>query len=293
VEQIKEYSNCPICNCAMFTDHLLVTDHMISKEQFKIVKCNECGFHFTNPIPTRNNIGSYYKSEEYVSHSSSTKGLINKAYAFVRGITLKRKVQLIQSITKGNEIVDIGSGTGHFVNALINSGFSVKGFEPDEDARNFAHTNFTIQLQELSGIHTLDDLSVDVITMWHVLEHVYDLKNDINEYVRVLKNGGKLVVAVPNMSSWDAKYYKSYWAAYDVPRHLYHFQEETIKKLMLQFNLECVSVLPMKFDSYYVSMLSEKYKSGSTLKGILNGFRSNLNASKGGFSSQIYVFEKK
>jgi predicted SAM-dependent methyltransferase len=129
--------------------------------------------------------------------------------------------------------------------------------------------------------------------MWHVLEHVYHLKRDIAELVRILKPDGSLIIAVPNMSSKDAKQYKEFWAAYDVPRHLYHFQKETIVNLMSQFNLSCKEILPMKFDSYYVSMLSEKYKNGKLVSGVLNGLKSNLDAKSGGFSSQIYVFRKK
>ena len=161
------------------------------------------------------------------------------------------------------------------------------------DARSFANQQFNLSLEKLDTLTSISSDSKDLITMWHVLEHVYHLKRDLSEIVRVLKTGGYLFIAVPNMDSWDAKFYKSYWAAYDVPRHLYHFQENTIKKLIETFGLVHRDTLPMKFDSYYVSMLSEKYKGGSMLKGILNGFISNAKSMKGGYSSQIYVFVKK
>lgn len=293
MEHTKEYSHCPVCDGSELSLHLAVKDHMITKETFSIVRCQSCGFHFTNPIPAENVIGDYYKSEEYVSHSSSKSGLINKAYNMVRNITLKQKVKLIGRLSKGKNLLDIGAGTAHFLNAARQAGFEVQGLEPDADAKQFAKQEFGINLEELSELASIDSGSKDVITMWHVLEHVYHLKRDVAEFVRVLKQDGVLIIAVPNMSSWDAKHYKEFWAAYDVPRHLYHFQENTIQNLMEQFGMKCVEILPMKFDAFYVSMLSEKYKGGSVVKGILNGRKSNAKAKKYGFSSQIYIFRKK
>lgn len=292
MEQIKYYTNCPVCESSDFSNHLTLADHMITKEVFSVVKCNSCGFHFTNPIPSEEVIGNYYKSENYISHSNSKSGLINKAYNVVRKITLKKKVNLVSRLAKGKNLLDIGSGTGHFLNESKITGFDVQGLEPDEDAKKFAKDEFSLSLEDLEEIIKIDSNSKDVITMWHVLEHVYHLKRDLSEFVRVLSDDGVFIVAVPNMSSWDAKHYGTFWAAYDVPRHLYHFQEATIKKLFSQFNLDCVEILPMKFDSFYVSMLSEKYKSGKVVSGVINGLKSNMMAKKHGFSSQIYVFKK-
>ena len=292
MEQIKNYTNCPVCEYSEFSNHLTVTDHMITKEVFAIVYCISCGFHFTNPIPSEEVVGNYYKSENYISHSSSNTGLINKAYNLVRNITLKRKVKLVSRLAQGKELLDIGAGTGHFLNAAKGASFIVQGLEPDEDAKKFAKSEFLLSLEDLEEIVKIESNSKDVITMWHVLEHVFHLKRDLSEFVRVLNDDGVFIVAVPNMSSWDAKHYGAFWAAYDVPRHLYHFQESTIKNLFSQFNLDCVEVLPMKFDSFYVSMLSEKYKSGNIFSGIINGLKSNLKAKNNGYSSQIYVFKK-
>lgn len=292
MEQEHTHTNCPVCAGTEFKLHLNLQDHMITKESFSIVRCASCGFHFTNPIPAENVIGNYYKSDAYVSHSSSNVGLINRVYTIVRNITLRNKVNLISRLSKGKLLLDIGAGTGHFLNASKLAGFEVVGLEPDLDAKNFAKQNFDLTLEPLDSIFTMDSNSKDVITMWHVLEHVYYLKRDLAEYVRVLKSNGTLIIAVPNMSSWDAEHYQSYWAAYDVPRHLYHFQESTIKKLLAEFDMKCVEILPMKFDAFYVSMLSEKYKGGSFVKGIVNGLKSNLRSKNRGFSSQIYVFKK-
>ena len=285
--------NCPVCDAVENELFLTVPDHMITKETFQVVRCKSCGFHFTNPIPQESEIGKYYKSEEYISHSSNNRGIVNKAYNVVRNITLKRKLKLITRLSSGKELLDVGAGTGHFLNVCKNAGWSVQGLEPDEDARDFAKENFSLLLDPLTDLFELKENSKDVITMWHVLEHVYHLKRDVAELVRILKPDGVLIIAVPNMSSSDAQKYKELWAAYDVPRHLYHFQKESILNLMSQFNLECKEILPMKFDSYYVSMLSEKYKNGNIVSGVLNGLKSNLAASSGGFSSQIYIFKQK
>ena len=293
MEHIKKYEACPGCDHTQFETHVQVKDWMITQESFTIQKCLGCGFHFTNPIPSEETIGSYYKSEEYVSHSSTNKGLVNKLYNLVRTITLDRKVSLIRSYAKGNAVLDIGSGTGHFLNACNLAGLDVQGLEPDSDARSFAKESFGLELQPLETLQTIESNSKDIITMWHVLEHVYHLKRDVAEITRVLKDKGTLFVAVPNMNSFDAKVYKEHWAAYDVPRHLYHFQENTIKKLFSQFDMECVNIYPMKFDSYYVSMLSEKYKGGNILKAFFNGWLSNMKSDTNGFSSQIYVFKNK
>ena len=292
MEQLEKLDACPVCEHGEFKEFIALKDWMITKEEFTIVKCSSCGFHFTNPIPAESIIGNYYKSEEYVSHSSSNKGIINRVYSIVRNYTLKQKVKLLSNYTKGNSLLDIGAGTGHFLNLAQFKGFQIQGLEPDVDARSFATQNFDLTLEPLDTLVNISSESKDIVTMWHVLEHVYHLKRDLSEIVRVLKTGGYLFIAVPNMDSWDAKFYKSYWAAYDVPRHLYHFQEESIELLLNSFGMKCVEVLPMKFDAYYVSMLSEKYKKGSVVDGIINGLKSNLYAKNNGYSSQIYVFKK-
>jgi len=284
---------CPICNGSQFESFLTAVDYTVSHETFTIVKCSGCGFHFTNPIPAENEIGKYYKSESYVSHSSSSKGIINKIYLQVRKYTLKKKLKLIQKEAKGKALLDVGAGTGHFLNVCQLNGFESLGLEPDEDARNFAKTNFNLQLIPSQQLHNLPDKSRDVITMWHVLEHVYDLRNDLAKITSVLKDDGVLIVAVPNMNSYDAKHYKEFWAAYDLPIHLYHFTPNDIKNLFEQYNFQIDKILPMKFDSFYVSMLSEKYKGGNLFKAFLVGLKSNWQAKTDSYSSQIYILRRK
>lgn len=283
---------CVVCGKKEFKPFLQLKDHMITKEEFTIVSCTNCGFHFTNPIPEKDKIGAYYKSEEYISHSSSNKGLINYLYNVVRKRTLKQKVSWVKNAVHGNRLLDIGSGTGHFLKTAKESGFDGYGIEPDEDARNFAHKENHVRSCEQSELYNLENNSVDVITMWHVLEHVYDLRKDIQRMHEILSAGGKLFVAVPNMNSYDARYYKEYWAAYDVPRHLYHFQQQDIARLFMDLGFELEKVIPMKYDSYYVSMLSEKYKKRISLFGGIIGWISNRKAKKYGYSSQVYVLQK-
>lgn len=291
MEQLNK-TNCPICESGSFSDFMKVKDHMITQEDFQIVSCNACGFHFTNPIPSLETIGEYYKSDAYVSHSSSKKGIINSLYNIVRNYTLKKKVSLLKFLSSGKNLLDIGAGTGHFLDQAKQTGFVVEGLEPDQDAVKFASTNFNVDLCPLSHLYEIENESKDFVTMWHVLEHVYKLKQDFQQIVNVLKKGGYLIIAVPNLESYDAKLYKEFWAAFDVPRHLYHFRKTDIENLAKQFDLRLEQVRPMKFDSYYVSMLSEKYKNGSILKAFWNGFMSNAKSSKGGYSSQIYILRK-
>jgi len=293
MENYKNINNCPICNQESFTDFLECIDYTVSKDKFNIVSCDSCGFHFTNPIPIESEIGDYYKSESYISHSSTNKGLINKIYHKVRNYTLKQKVKLIERLSLGKNHLDIGAGTGHFINATSQAGFNSFGLEPDEDARNLAVKSFNVNIQPLEQIHKLEDKSMDVITMWHVLEHVYELQNDLKKITSLLKENGVMIVAVPNMNSYDAKKYKEFWAAYDLPIHLYHFVPNDIRNLFGQFNMEVAEILPMKFDSYYVSMLSEKYKGGNIISAFFTGLKSNIKANSESYSSQIYILKKK
>lgn len=284
---------CPICNKTSFNHFLETKDHMITKELFSVVSCVSCGFHFTNSIPERDNIGDYYKSEVYVSHSSSKKGFINRLYNRVRKRTLQQKVNWINENANGRNLLDLGCGTGHFLRAAIDAGFNGIGVEPDDDARSFAQSENNISPLTQVELYNLEKGSFDVITMWHVLEHVYDLKKDVETLTQLLTEKGTIFIAVPNMNAYDARKYRSFWAAYDVPRHLYHFQENDIRNLFGQFDFELTKVLPMKFDSYYVSLLSEKYLGGSFFKALLSGFISNRKAKKYGFSSQVYVLKRK
>jgi ubiquinone/menaquinone biosynthesis C-methylase UbiE/transcription elongation factor Elf1 len=284
--------HCPICNHSEFEKHIDCVDYTVSNETFTIVKCKSCGFHFTNPVPIESEIGNYYKSDSYVSHSATKKGLIFKIYHLVRSYTLKQKVKLITTLSKGKNHLDIGAATGHFLNASTKAGFNSIGLEPDKDARQFAQSTFNVNIKPLEHLYEIKENAVDVITMWHVLEHVYNLRKDLDQITKILKDDGVMIVAVPNMGCYDAKKYKEYWAGYDVPIHLYHFQPNDIKNLFEQYNMSIEQILPMKFDSYYVSMLSEQYKGGNIIKAFWTGFVSNFKATNETYTSQIYILRK-
>lgn len=295
---MNNISNCPICDSQKSHHFITCKDYTVSNEDFKIVECDSCNFRYTNPIPTEDKIGEYYKSEDYISHSGTKKGIVNWLYHKVRNHTLKKKYQLVSKHAKENSLLDIGCGTGDFLGYVNQKGWQVKGLEPDGDARALGEKNHGISIQSTEELHQLPNESYGAITMWHVLEHVYHLNKDVEKIKSLLKKDGTLFVAVPNCSSADAQKYGEYWAAYDVPIHLYHFRPQNIKDLFAKYNMEVTDILPMKFDSYYVSLLSEKYKRGNKgfsigalFSGFFSGLSSNMKAKGNKYSSQIYVIK--
>ena len=292
---MEEVYACPICNSEESLPFLECIDHTVSREIFSIVECKKCKFRYTNPRPTEAEIGAYYKSEAYISHTNSGKGPVNFIYKQVRKYTLGQKFKLISSLVSGNSILDYGSGAGSFLNYCRKKNWETKGVEPDKETRERVVNELDLEIITPAQISTLSKKEFDVVTLWHVLEHVHQLKGTLGVLVDSLKQDGALVIAVPNCASWDAIRYEKNWAAYDVPRHLYHFQPTDISNLFKEFNLKVVDVLPMVFDSYYVSMLSETHKGTSLgfFRGVVAGFISNLKGDpKKSYSSQIYILRK-
>lgn len=293
---MEKLSRCLICDSEESAPFMVCKDYTVSRETFNVVQCGSCGFKFTNPRPEEDKLGEYYKSEEYVSHSNTKKGFINFTYHMVRKYTLLKKLQLISKYFKTGNILDIGCGTGEFLNVCKNAKWNTTGIEPSPDARKMAIKNYNLNVKEEIEIKNLEKESYDIITMWHVLEHVPGLNERIEDLKRLIKPNGIIIIAVPNCNSLDAKVYKEHWAAHDVPRHLYHFTPKDIESIFKKHGLKMFRVLPMVFDSFYVSMLSEKIKTGKTnlFIALWNGFRSNLSAIKSGktYSSQIYLIRK-
>ncbi|PSR55302.1 methyltransferase [Adhaeribacter arboris] len=293
----ERLDRCPICNKELFKNFLIVKDNSVSKESFVIVQCENCGFKFTNPRPDESSIGNYYQSEEYISHTNKATGLTNKAYKVVRTYTIKQKVDLINRFSPKDTILDYGCGTGNFLEACKKNGWLVQGYEPNNLARTQAEELLNQKIAgEASALEQIENESLQVITLWHVLEHIHALNETFKKLTQLTKKGGNIIVAVPNADSHDAQVYKENWAAYDVPRHLYHFNQATMKRFLKKHKIELLETIPMKFDAYYVSMLSEKYISGNNelIKSVLNGFKSNSYASKNAndYSSLIYVGKK-
>ncbi|MBA4198435.1 MAG: class I SAM-dependent methyltransferase [Chitinophaga sp.] len=292
------YTNCPSCQSSNISKVLRAKDYTVSNQIFEIWHCNNCTLRFTQNIPDTVNIGSYYQSTAYVSHSDTQEGLINKLYHLIRNRTLQTKKQLIiaESGLQKGALLDVGAGTGAFSNTMQQAGWAVTGLEPDDTARKVAADKYQLQLQSPENLFKQNNKSFDVITMWHVLEHVHDLHQYIETFYKILQPNGILVIAVPNYTSYDAELYHQYWAAYDVPRHLYHFSPKSIELLMAAKGLTVNAFKPMWFDSFYVSMLSEQYKNGkgNLLKAVWNGFISNLKTigNSKNCSSVIYVIKK-
>jgi len=273
---------------------LKVTDHSVSKEKFELIEDTTYGFLVTTPLPDISELAKYYETEEYISHTDTKRNLFEKVYHLVREYAIKKKVALINTEQIKGSLLDIGCGTGDFLAAAKNNGWSVTGIEPNENARTKANTKTNNSVFETLKLESLPENSFDVITLWHVLEHLPDLESHVNVFRKLLKPNGSLIIAVPNYKSFDANHYKQFWAAYDVPRHLWHFSQTSIKKLFQNFQIELNKTIPMKFDSFYVSLLSEKYKTGkqNIVKAFWIGFRSNLKAKyTSEYSSLIYVFK--
>jgi len=273
---------------------LTVKDHSVSKEIFDLYYDEELDMLITSPQPELQNLGKYYESEDYISHTDNKRSLFEKAYHFVKNIALKNKLNLInsQQPQKG-KLLDIGAGTGDFLLTAKNDGWETIGVEPSDRAKNIAKEKGISFVEEIS---TLENHSLDVITMWHVLEHVPDLELQIQELKRLLKPTGTLIIAVPNYKSFDANHYQTFWAAYDVPIHFWHFSKKSIQLLFERVNMKLEKVLPMKFDSFYVSLLSEKYKTGKMnyIKAFLIGLKSNWKAKNSKeYSSHIYILKNK
>ena len=286
---------CLVCGSNQFEPFIVCKDHTVTQEKFSIVSCKMCGFKFTNPRPDNVVIGDYYKAEDYVSHTNTKKGVVNKLYHLVRSYTLKKKIELVSSCVPRGTILDYGCGTGMFLVACKEAGWNTIGMEPDDSARKIATD------QDLSVYSNKDNVSafinekqVEAITLWHVLEHVTDMPDTLAFFKLKLKKEGVLIVAVPNHVSYDAEYYKEFWAAYDVPRHLHHFDLKSMTSLLENNGFKLVETKPMKFDSFYVSMLSEKCKTGAVnlIKAFWIGLLSNLKAKdSNSYSSTIYIFK--
>lgn len=290
-----EIKNCQICNEHSFKKVYELKDYFLSKEDFNIVKCENCGFLFTNPQPNPENLGDYYKSEEYVSHSNSKKGFVNSAYHIVRNYTLNKKFKMVKSIMSKGSILDIGCATGEFLNVFKLDKWETLGIEPDKDAKKFAVENYNLNIENENHLENIVENSFDIITMWHVLEHVPNLNKRLETLNKILKDNGNLIIAVPNYKSYDADYYGKFWAAYDVPRHLFHFSQSTMEKLLIKHGFQIENIKPMKFDSFYVSMLSEKYKNqkSNILNALWVGLKSNFKAIQtNDYSSLIYIVKK-
>ena len=291
-----EIVNCPVCNSTHIKKYLTTKDYFFTQESFGLSQCTNCTFIFTNPVPAMEDIGRYYETDKYLSHNSSQKGIISYIYNKVRDINLGNKYKILKAFKTKGSILDIGCGTGELLNYLQKKSWTTKGVEPNENARLIAEKDFGLDIMSEIDLNNYYDSKFDIISMWHVLEHVYDLNSRLKRVHELLKDDGIAVIAIPMIDSPDALKFKKYWAGLDVPRHLHHFSSYTLELLANSNMFNVVEKFPMKFDSLYVSWLSHQAK-GSSLafaKGVIDGLVSNVKAnSKTNYSSMIFVLNKK
>jgi 2-polyprenyl-3-methyl-5-hydroxy-6-metoxy-1,4-benzoquinol methylase len=296
---VKQYSkihieNCLLCDSSMFSHKASPKDFRVSKEAFNVISCDNCGHTFTSPRPVDDELHKFYGDESYISHTNNNKGFFNKIYLTVKRYAIKKKSQLISAVAIKGKVLDVGAGTGDFLNACKQLGWDVYGVEPSPIARAYAKDQFQIELQSAEQIFKLPKANFHAITLWHVLEHLPDLNQYFNCFEQLLTEDGTLVIAVPNFESVDAQFYGDDWAAWDVPIHISHFSKSTMAKWAQKHGLQIVGLKNMPFDSFYVSMLSERNRNNkfSFLKGGFQGLLSNLRSGKDNASSLIYIMKK-
>ncbi len=287
---------CPYCQSDSSDLHLKLKDYFLTQEDFEIYRCPHCGLLFTWPRPNDSELGRYYKSDDYLSHNESKKGIIPFIYNRVKRVNIKNKFNIATTAAKGKRMLDFGCGVGDFIFYAKQNGYEVAATDVSDNARNAAAKKLGTPLPSPQQVFEMPDNSFDIITMWHVLEHIGDLKTQIFHLDRLLAQDGRLVIALPDYLSYDAQHYQKMWAAYDVPRHLNHFDKNSLQNLFSTTQLKLVDTKPLKWDSYYISMMSEKYRGASLsfVRGLVQGFKSNRAARKSGeYSSMVYIFERK
>lgn len=291
---LEEVAQCPVCHGTYFHQEFTGIDHTTTGESFHVKHCQQCSLGITTPRPTQNDAARYYQSDSYISHAGKSRTLFDAIYLFIRSLSVRWKYSLIKPYLGSHGLLDFGCGTGSFLQEVSRHGHPVEGVEPSESARGIAAKALAVA----PSLEQLAPRKYDIITLWHVLEHVYLLREILPQLKARLAAGGTLFIAVPNHQSPDARHYKELWAAYDLPRHLWHFNKQSMATLLQKEGLRVTKVIPMKLDAYYVSLLSERYKRSGQL-GIIgwtcamyNALRSNLTARiNGNYSSLIFVVQ--
>jgi len=273
ITNLQHIEKCPLCGSAQFIHVQTCEDYFVSHETFSLYKCCNCHFIYTQDVPIGADKGHYYQTSDYISHSDTQKGLVNRVYHQARSIMLRRKTRLAIKGKKNGSLLDVGCGTGYFAASVKRKGWKVVGVEPAETAAETARSKFDLEVIRPEKLTELTHHQFDTITLWHVLEHLEDLNESMTLFSKLLREEGKLIIALPNSISYDAVKYGASWAAYDVPRHIWHFSPQTFQLLAQKHNYTITAIKPMPFDAFYISMLSEKYQNRKCplLRGIFSG----------------------
>ncbi len=256
---------CPLCGQANHTQFLQAPDRFNPEGgySFRIAQCTDCGFVYLNPRPIAETIGQFYQDEAYQPFLSTLgeRSLWDRLYEFVRSHALRGKRNKIERLQKTGRLLDVGCGTGEFLDEMQRHGWQVAGMEKDEEAAQFAGKNYGLAVQtRLLQECEFDKASFDVITFWHVLEHVYDPIETLNTAKSLLKPDGLILIAMPNIHSFDARFYGQHWVALDTPRHLLHFTPDSVAKLCDVIGLRLLGVRQMVLDAFYNCILSEQLR---------------------------------
>lgn len=233
-----EYINCNICGQSNFKS-------LCEDKHFKVVKCKNCGLIFVTPLPEDDELFRHYDRGYYApwlkEQSIARRKMWNRR--------LKKKVQIFK---RKGKLLDVGSGCGVFLNEAKHNGWQVYGVEVSEYAVNYAKDVFGMEVfkGELRNAHFPDNF-FDIVTFWHVLEHTKDPLNNLVEARRILKPGGVIVIAVPNVHNFIYKaaymlvklHKPKLFSVKDREIHLYHFSISSLKKMV-----EKAGLTPIKFD---------------------------------------------
>lgn len=294
---MHDLSTCPRCGNTAFQHHLHVTDHHHTQESFEIKTCSNCQLAATTPRPAPGQISHYYSTDNYISHTNNSQNLQDRLYQWARRSAIRKKHRLIARHAGHGHLLDIGCGTGEFLSYLKSRGYQPQGVEPNQSAREQAIAN-----HELPVVPDLESIppheQFQIVTLWHVLEHLYDPSRTLKQIHARSKNDALLVIAVPDRESWDAQHYGAAWAAYDVPRHLFHFRRSDIRDMLQQHGFRLLRVTPMWLDAPYVSLLSERYLGRAPITALILGacigLWSNIRSctSSKPTSSTLYIAQK-
>ena len=264
---LSKFHSCPLCDSTHIALFCACRDFLTRRGDFTIFSCDDCGFRFTNPYPSADDIHVFYESDDYTPTTNTTRGVLNKGYHLARRVMLRAKLRLVRRLSQRatGVLLDIGCGTGEFLATMKQGGWEVQGVEPFDAARASAVARFNVPVADLAGQVLLPCHAYDVVTLWHVLEHAHDIHQSMSEISRLLKPGGLVLIGIPNCASWDAEFYGKHWAAYDTPRHLHHFTPDTLRRLAERHGFRVTAMRPLLFDPVYIPLLTEKERADKNL----------------------------